>query len=181
MKGRARVVAVLYVATIYLTIPFATRAWLALGAVTAIPLPTLALIFASLAAAAVVVLTFQRTRANAWTAGMLLTTGATYFYLYSHAFVEPVEKIHLIEYGALPWFIWRAFGSDMTLQKSVMVWVLSADVGVFDELIQHFTPGRVGELRDVLINWESSALGLALLATFVKGRVRTTADAPGSG
>ena len=155
---------VLYVASIYLTIPFATRAWLALSDWLHVSQGRLSAALLSTAAVAVAVAILRRSRPSTSTTVGLAGSGAAYAYLLAYAFVEPIERIHLIEYGALPWLIWWALGRQQTVQTLTVAWVLSAGIGIFDELIQHFTPGRFGELRDILINWESSALGLALMA-----------------
>ena len=157
-------VVVLYVASIYLTIPFATRAWLALSDWLHVSPGRLSAALLSTAAVVVAVAILRRSRPSTSTTVGLAGSGAAYAHLLAYAFVEPIERIHLIEYGALPWLIWWALGRQQTVQTLTVTWVLSAGVGIFDELIQHFTPGRFGELRDILINWESSALGLALMA-----------------
>jgi hypothetical protein len=169
-------IAVLYVATIYLTIPFVPRTWFFLTGSLRLSPSVLSVIFLSAAALIVLTAVLRTSRLAPRSVGGLVLIGAAYYYLLGHAFVEAVERIHLIEYGVLPWLIWRAIGLEVSIERVVVVWVLSANVGVFDELIQHFTPGRYGEIRDVMINWMSCTLGMALVAT-ASGR-RSSPGAP---
>jgi|SRR5438067_2407783 len=165
---------VMYVATIYLTARFVPRVWLALGADTGISLSSLALILVSGAAVVVAVVMRRTMRFDARGVAALAAIGAIYWYLYAHEFVEPIEKLHLIEYGLLPWLVWRALDFEATAGTIAAVWLLSAAAGGVDELIQHVTPGRFGEVRDVLVNWASSALGMALMALAARLKSRPT-------
>jgi hypothetical protein len=165
----------LYVATIYLTAPIATLRWLALSAATGIPQPVLALIFVSVAAFCVLALVLFQSKLDVTSGVTLALAGTVYYYLYTHAFQQPAETIHLIEYGVLPWLLWWAMDWSLTVQTIAMVWVLSADAGVFDELIQHFTPGRFGELHDVVMNWASSTLGMVLMGIVVRKNLKLAA------
>jgi hypothetical protein len=153
-----------YVTAIYLTIPYTSRVWLALSARVRLSPATLSIIILSATAAGVLAVLLRVAGFNIRRLGATLLLAGAYAYLLRTAFVEPIERIHLIEYGVLPGLIWWAMGSRVTARTILMVWLLAADVGVFDELIQHFTPGRFGELRDVVINWESSTLGFMVVA-----------------
>jgi VanZ family protein len=158
-------VVLLYVAAIYLTIPYTPRWWTAAQAATGASFTSLALLpLATIGGLALAAVTY-RTRADIRALLALTALGGTYYYLYRHVFQEPVEKLHLIEYGLLSWIIWWAWrpGRQRLYRPAAGVWLLSAAVGAADEWIQHFTPGRFGEFRDVVINWESAALGLAVL------------------
>jgi hypothetical protein len=155
--------AVLYVATIYLTIPFVPRTWFFLTGSLRLSPSVLSVIVLSAAALIVLTAVLRTPRLAPRSVGGLVLIGAAYSYLFGHAFVEAIERIHLIEYGVLPWLIWRAIGLEVSIERVAVVWVLSANVGVFDELIQHFTPGRYGEIRDVMTNWMSCTLGMAII------------------
>ena len=168
MKGARWSVAALYVSTIYLTVPYTTRVWLAVSGRSHLSPATLSLIILSVTGGLLLVTLIRGSGLDLRVIGGVLLLCLVYGYLLRTAFVEPIERIHLIEYGVLPWLFWWSMGSRVTVQTLAMVWVVSADVGVFDELIQHFTPGRYGELRDVVINWESSTLGMALMALAVR-------------
>jgi VanZ family protein len=162
-------VVLLYVSVIYLTIPYTPRWWNAAQALTGASSNALALLPLATTGGVVLVAAAYRTRANilAWLA--LTALGAVYYYLYGHVFQQPIERLHLIEYALLSWIIWWAWRpSRQSLYRSAAgVWGLNAAVGATDEWIQHYTPGRFGEFRDVAINWESAALGLAVLLVTV--------------
>ncbi|MBN1295439.1 VanZ family protein [bacterium] len=73
-----------------------------------------------------------------------------------------VERFHLIEFGVLAILV------CMAMQRhnqgwGAIGWGFAAAwlVGLADELFQWWLPARVGEWRDVLINMQSGALGLA--------------------
>ena len=155
----------LYVSGIYLTIPYIPRLWYSAQALTGASLNSLAFYpLATIAALSLVAATY-RTGADILSLLALAAIGGLYYYLYGHVFQEPIEKLHLFEYGLLSWILWRAWRPDRhNLYRSAAgILLLNAAVGATDELIQHYTPGRVGEFRDVVIDWESAALGLAVL------------------
>jgi hypothetical protein len=78
---------------------------------------------------------------------------------------NPVEAVHVVEYGALGMLALRALshrGRDAALAPTAAL--LAASVGAFDEVLQWLAPDRVGDLRDVAVNGIAAAGGPALLA-----------------
>jgi VanZ family protein len=87
--------------------------------------------------------------------------------LYIHFTIElrkyPEEAIHLIEYGLLSYFLFRALSHkirDWTVYLSAVS--IASFVGITDEFIQWITPGRYWGLKDIEINAIGS--GILLLA-----------------
>ena len=160
----------LYVAAIYLTIPYAQHLWTAARAFAGVSFSSLAFYPLATTGGVVLVAAIYRTRADAIALIGLAALGSAYYYLYGHVFQAPAEKLHLLEYGLLSWIIWWAWrpGPNATSWAATGVWILNAAFGTADELIQHYTPGRVGEVRDVMINWESAALGLGVLMVMAR-------------
>ncbi|MDJ0928370.1 MAG: VanZ family protein [Gammaproteobacteria bacterium] len=83
-----------------------------------------------------------------------------------------VEIIHFVEYGILGALVYRAFLHRI---DDVTIFVASALVvsiiGTTDEAIQWATPGRVWELRDILINTTAGVLTLLAIAVVVRPRL----------
>lgn len=93
----------LYVSGIYLTIPYIPRLWYSAQALTGASLNSLAFYpLATIAALSLVAATY-RTGADILSLLALAAIGCLYYYLYGHVFQEPIEKLHLFEYGLLSW------------------------------------------------------------------------------
>jgi hypothetical protein len=78
--------------------------------------------------------------------------------------VDAVERFHFLEYGLIAllfYRVWRERGDATALLLPAGVTFL---VGIADEAVQWFVPGRVGELRDVLLNGVAIACGVAFAA-----------------
>ena len=90
---------------------------------------------------------------------------------------NPVEQVHIIEYGLLGYLAFRAsgWGTPAGSRRSLLTWTtLTLAAGVADEVIQHFLPNRVFDVRDVVINSICGLLGiLAGLALSSIGSRRT--------
>ncbi len=74
--------------------------------------------------------------------------------------IDAVERFHLIEYGLLGALFYRAFrryGDASVLPLTVLAVTL---VGTVDELVQWWTPLRVGDARDVLLNAYAGLCGI---------------------
>lgn len=71
----------------------------------------------------------------------------------------PVEKVHLVVYGLLGFWVGQAWPGREQLHKA-LAFILAA--GGTDELIQYFLPMRHGDLTDVLFNFSGGVLGLWL-------------------
>ncbi len=66
---------------------------------------------------------------------------------------QPIEALHLLQYGGLGWLGWRVTRvRDASALAFLSAALLGAGVGVIDEAIQWATPGRVWDLRDIGIN-----------------------------
>jgi hypothetical protein len=75
--------------------------------------------------------------------------------------VDAVERVHFIEYGVLAYLFyaaWRPLGDPGSFILPVLA---AAIVGTLDEWLQWFVPIRVGEVRDVVLNFVAIACGLA--------------------
>jgi len=80
----------------------------------------------------------------------------------------PAERIHLIEYGILPFFIYRPLSHKTKLQIYTSIFIIGFVVGVFDEFIQYIIPNRFFDLRDILMNATGVILGEVVLYSFKK-------------
>ncbi|MFQ5451685.1 MAG: VanZ family protein [Nitrospinaceae bacterium] len=77
----------------------------------------------------------------------------------------PAEQIHLLEYGILGWLIYlplRGVFPDRTVYPAA--WLITFGVGIIDEWVQYYLPGRVGDLPDIFMNGASAGLAMILLA-----------------
>lgn len=75
--------------------------------------------------------------------------------------VDLVEAFHFVEYGLIAHLFYRAGRHRPDVGAIVLPASASLLVGVVDEWVQWFVPGRVGELHDVWLN--AVAVGCALL------------------
>ena len=74
--------------------------------------------------------------------------------------VDAVERFHFVEYGLLTFLFhraWRHRGDITALLLPALACLLT---GTFDEWLQWLVPGRVGELRDIVLNLAAIACGL---------------------
>ncbi len=74
--------------------------------------------------------------------------------------IDAVERFHLIEYGLLGALFYRAFrryGDASVLPLTMLAVTL---VGTADEFVQWWTPLRVGDARDVLLNTYAGLCGM---------------------
>ena len=76
----------------------------------------------------------------------------------------PIERAHIALYGVFGFLLCKTTGQGVKSWFPGPVWLLTGSlslaVGIGDELIQHYHPQRVGDLRDVVINALSSWLGI---------------------
>lgn len=76
----------------------------------------------------------------------------------------PEERVHLLQYGMLAFLIYRAAKLDVADIRAYGVSLsLTSLLGWIDECLQHITPGRFFDWKDVLLNAVSAALALALI------------------
>ncbi len=76
----------------------------------------------------------------------------------------PEERLHLLQYGLLTFLVAKALPKQAgTVCRNLLVIGLVTLAGIGDELVQAMRPNRVGDLRDVLINFYSALLAQWLL------------------
>ena len=96
---------------------------------------------------------------------------SVYFYLLRFHCKFPAERLHLVEYGLLVFFLYRALRIDFSRATSYAVsFLISSGYGFFDEVVQYVLPNRVFEIRDFMTNLMASALGLLAVALLTKAR-----------
>lgn len=79
--------------------------------------------------------------------------------------VDVVEHVHFVEYGAIALLLyraWRPLDNGATILWPLLAAIL---VGIADETVQWFVPGRVGEAHDVFLNVAAAACGLCFAAS----------------
>jgi VanZ family protein len=74
--------------------------------------------------------------------------------------VDLVEAFHFIEYGLLAYLFHRVWRSRPDLSSAAFAGCAALGVGVADEWVQWFVPGRVGEMHDVWLNGVAICCGL---------------------
>ncbi len=142
-------------AAIYSTIPLARSAqkfvYATLGREFFMYISLLAIIFsfAILTYYLIVKLKIRNIAQYAW----LLLCAALFIYFTIQLKQSPEEAIHLLEYGLLAYFVFKALSiktKDWTVYINTILIVLI--FGSVDELIQWITPSRVGDFGDIKIN-----------------------------
>ena len=74
--------------------------------------------------------------------------------------VNAVERVHFVEYGLIAFLFYRVWWKAGDVSIVVLPLLVAFMVGTFDEWLQWFIPGRVGEAHDVFLNLTSIACGL---------------------
>ncbi|MEE4239917.1 MAG: VanZ family protein [Desulfopila sp.] len=73
----------------------------------------------------------------------------------------PEETLHIVKYGGL------GFLAQLLVYKegvsSRTAWIFVIAVSIFDEVVQHYLPYRVGDLRDVGLNIVSGLWGVSII------------------
>lgn len=85
--------------------------------------------------------------------------------------VDWVERVHLVEYGAIAFLFYRAWRDAGDPSFVILPAMAGLFVGLAEEWLQWFIPVRVGELHDVLLNLVAVSCGLVF---------SVAADPPGS-
>lgn len=76
----------------------------------------------------------------------------------------PAERMHLIEYGLMSYFVLRIMDGIRPIAVKYFCVIMSVTaIGVCDELIQWFLPNRVCDIKDMALNAVSGVLALALI------------------
>jgi hypothetical protein len=85
----------------------------------------------------------------------------------------PEERFHLLQYGILAAICSRALPAGVQgISRHLLAVVLVTLAGIGDELIQWVRPERVGDVRDVLINFMAALLAQSLIAIIAPARAR---------
>ncbi len=157
--------------TIFATLEVAPKVWEWLQPMAAGHMPELAVMLAGCVCAALVV--------AAWTNGpaeqrarrvlllMLVFAGAGLALTTVLAGTTMAAKVHLVQYGALTWWVLNAVRFDRRPVAAAIGIVLA--VSALDEGVQYVLPSRYFDVRDILGNWW--ATGLGALAWFAASRV----------
>lgn len=82
--------------------------------------------------------------------------------LYAGSFEILEERTHLIKYGTLAVLLCRDNSTRAAIPLAVMGLGGVLWVGGIDEIVQSFTPGRVGDIRDVGFNLVGGLFGVSL-------------------
>ena len=86
------------------------------------------------------------------------------------ALALPIEELHLVEYGLLGVFLFRAVRHRASPGKAYLWGALAgAAVGLVDELIQGVVPNRYFGFHDVVVNGIGALLGSSVCRTLVRG------------
>ena len=93
---------------------------------------------------------------------MAISIGATYARAVStgNPDVDLVEAFHFVEYGVVTWLFYRVWRRRPDVSAIVLTVCAGLAVGIADEWVQWFVPGRVGEIHDVLLNAVAIVCGL---------------------
>jgi hypothetical protein len=116
---------------------------------------------ATVVASAVYVIRERRVERYGWIAAAL-TLAVSYGFSTRSGVVDAdaAERFHFIQYGVIAFLFyktWRPLGDGAVIVLPLLATIL---VGVVDEWLQWFVPGRVGEARDVTLNVFSGAAGV---------------------
>jgi len=83
-----------------------------------------------------------------------LTAVAFLYIYYTHRLWRaPEEAVHFLEYGLLGYFLFRSLSfsiRDRTIYFTAFF--IGSLVGIFDEILQWIVPGRLWDVRDVMLN-----------------------------
>ena len=118
---------------------------------------------------ATVVALAMKTRPRGIEIGIALGIAAAYLLVVTRMALEPAERTHLIEYGVLAAFIYEALTERASHGRHVpapalTALLLTALVGVLDEVLQAFIPGRVFDPLDILFNVLAAGMAIAASA-----------------
>lgn len=97
----------------------------------------------------------------------------TIFGYYLKTIDVPAEKIHLIEYALLSYFMGRAFQLGDARNQYIRyfkAFLLITFIGFLDEGLQYYLPNRVFDIKDIFFNSLAGFLGLAWFGLIVYPR-----------
>jgi choline-sulfatase len=164
-RCRAWLAAILYVGFVYSTISLMPKVWKILSAYTQGTIRYIGILAVVLVGVAILWQTWRRVGKRTWKPYVVLgCIGLVYGYLLKEYTVFPSERLHLVEYGFVGYFFFKALSIDFSNRHAYIAsFVLTVLVGVGDECIQWVLPQRFFELKDVQLNAISGGLGLLLL------------------
>ncbi|HJQ85095.1 MAG TPA: VanZ family protein, partial [Candidatus Binatia bacterium] len=138
------------------------------------------LVLATLAGAALLVVSLRRRHAPAWAYLALGVAAIGYAVAFSSLRAARLERTHLPEYGLVAFLAWRALEPIVprTFAGYAAAAALGAAIGYGDELIQGALPGRFYDLRDVGMNAVGALLGILVVAAARAGETRHKSVAP---
>lgn len=91
------------------------------------------------------------------------------------------ERSHLMEYSVLAIFMHmalleREYKKEKSLKPALLAFLLTLLIGVLDECIQIFLPGRVFDPNDMLFNGIAAfmAIGVRVALQFIRKKMRAT-------
>ena len=76
--------------------------------------------------------------------------------------VDLVEAFHFVEYGLVAHLFYRQWRGRPDVSGVALTACAGVALGIADEWVQWFVPGRVGELHDILLNAVAVGCGLLL-------------------
>jgi len=169
-RCRAWGLALVYVAFVYSTIPALPQVWGVLREYTQDSIRYLGILAVAAVGAALCVRVWHRVRRRRWTPYVAIALiGPVYVYLLRKYAVFPAERLHLVEYGFMGWFLFTALRLDMSTRSAYIAsFLLTALIGAGDECIQWILPQRFFEMKDVQLNAVSGGLGLLVLRFVVQ-------------
>jgi hypothetical protein len=82
-------------------------------------------------------------------------------------------KIHLLQYSLLAALVFRAITIDVTDPTAILTTVVLCLIGgTCDELLQGLLPKRVGDIADLQVNLEATAIGLGFILLYHRNKIR---------
>ncbi len=164
-----------YVAIIYLVLPIAPTVWhwmgnsFGRGAVARVPICLLAMVGLVL----LLYMIAMRGEKGLFSYFMLLIILVVTLYMYKlKRDSTPAEKVHFIQYGLVSALWFRALYNDIKGRSIYLfAFMVSCLCAVLDEYIQHLLPNRFFELEDIWMNIGGCVLGLATTTFIIKPKL----------
>jgi hypothetical protein len=128
--------------------------------VTIVAVTVALLVVAALAVALSRIRDRRAARYGALAAAFTLDVGYSLWNAQGNLEVDAVERFHFVEYGLVTFLFYRAFRPFGDLSMLVLPVLAGLVVGVCEEWVQWFVPGRIGDLRDIFLNGAAILSGL---------------------
>ena len=149
----------LYIATIFVTLPFAPLLWSALSAYSQISFRLVTAFVILLPLTGCIFFILRQNRGGWRVAGLLLLAVLSLLIIIFFAETS-AETLHLLEYGGLSYLTLRA-AKPYTYRAYLFCLLFVLFVGSVDEAIQFTLPNRVFQVKDILLNGLCGVIGLA--------------------